>query len=130
LHVDTIRVLDVQTGKVAPYRTRNDGDLALPSFRQGLREASFIEGVNVIIEQRWGENENDRLPVMAAELVQRRVAVIVAAPGPTLLRPQRQRPEPSRLCSGAPPIQSGLALFQALADREATSLASLHSPAI
>jgi putative ABC transport system substrate-binding protein len=54
---------------------------ALPGFREGLRELGFIEGQNVAIEYRATENQDARLPALAAELVQRRVAVIVAAPG-------------------------------------------------
>src|SRR3974390_1372753 len=54
---------------------------ALPGFREGLRELGFIEDRNVAIEYRAAENQNGRLPALAAELVQRRVAVIVAVPG-------------------------------------------------
>jgi ABC-type uncharacterized transport system substrate-binding protein len=48
------------------------------AFRQGLREAGFVEGQNVAIDFRWTEDQSDRLSVIATELVQRRVAVIVA----------------------------------------------------
>ena len=49
------------------------------ALRQGLKETGFVEGRNLAIEYRWAENDNDRLPALADDLVRQQVAVIVAS---------------------------------------------------
>jgi putative tryptophan/tyrosine transport system substrate-binding protein len=56
----------------------------LRGFRQGLKETSFAEGENVAVLYRWAENQPDRLPQLASELVSRQVAVIAASGGPAV----------------------------------------------
>jgi ABC-type uncharacterized transport system substrate-binding protein len=53
----------------------------LRGFRQGLKDSGFAEGQNAAIEYRWAENQMDRLPELAADLVRRQVAVIVTPGG-------------------------------------------------
>jgi putative ABC transport system substrate-binding protein len=56
------------------------------AFREGLKDTSYVEGENVAIEYRWAEDQYDRLPALAAELVRRRVAVIATVHGPAVAR--------------------------------------------
>src|SRR5690348_12551557 len=64
--------------------SRSPGESAgvVAAFRQGLGETGFVEGQNLAIAFRWAEGHYDRLPALAAELVNLRVAVLFAAGGP------------------------------------------------
>jgi putative ABC transport system substrate-binding protein len=59
------------------------GAIAHPmaAFRNGLKEAGYVEGQNLTVEYRWGEGHNDQLSEMATDLVRREIAVIVATGG-------------------------------------------------
>jgi len=66
-------------------RAPSDDPLLIAAVRQGLKDAGYIEHQNVAIEYRFAENQNDRLSALAADLVHRQVAVIIAGPTPATL---------------------------------------------
>ncbi len=68
-------------GFLSPTLSDTNADY-LRTFRQALKQTGYIEGQNVAIDYRWAENQMDRLPALAADLVRRRVAVITAAAQP------------------------------------------------
>ena len=82
----------------------------MEEFRRGLREVGLIEGQNVIVEHRWAEGQQSRLPALASDLVQLSPDVIVAATSPSAVAAHRATASiPIVMVNVGDPVALGLA---------------------
>jgi putative ABC transport system substrate-binding protein len=96
-------------GYLGPSSFERSAGSSLFNFKRGLAETGYIEERNVKIEYRWAEDQYKRLPALAVELVQRRVAVLVAAGSPTALPAKAATTViPTVFMVGSDPVELGL----------------------
>jgi putative tryptophan/tyrosine transport system substrate-binding protein len=105
----TARAQQPQTPVIGFLHSGSPGGLAfyVTAFRNGLKEAGYIEGQNVAVEYRWAEGQLARLPGLAADLVSRRVAVIIADTRSTVVAKTASSIIPIVFTSSGDPVKLG-----------------------
>jgi putative ABC transport system substrate-binding protein len=88
--------------------SREDSEYYLGALRQGLRETGFAEGRNVTIEARFADDHYERLPMLAADLIERRVTVMATDPRGAYAAQALTKTIPIVFMSGADPVRNGL----------------------
>ena len=112
--------LDPRTPEVVAARLRG--------FRQGLKEVGFVEGENVAIAYAWGEDQIERLPSLAVNLVRRPVTAIVASGPPSSFAAKAATTTiPIVFLVGNDPVQLGLSSSLSRPDRNLTGINILNS---
>jgi putative ABC transport system substrate-binding protein len=115
-------------GYLSTESAADEYKLATVPFLQSLKENGYVEGQNVAVEYRWAENQFDRLPALAAELVRRRVAVIVATGTPAALAAKAATTTvPIVFATAVDPVASGLVASLNRPGANLTGIASLSS---
>jgi putative tryptophan/tyrosine transport system substrate-binding protein len=89
-------------------RSADSSGNLVTAFRRGLAETGYVEGQNVAIEYRHSEGQRERLPALAAELIERRVAVIAAGPSADLAAKAATATTPIVFMTGGDPVRMGL----------------------